>query len=261
MDSEIDQRRKALAATQQEEWAQALHKQKLGGIGRQEQEADEASRLRTTREKIKLGEEARRQKIELDHEEQTRRLQQQRQSAEITQDMADRQARRELEKVRVLSEVDQARLAADLRRTEALKGFSEDQIVALMAEKSPHVAAALAERYKAQAHAQVTMNAETKALYERLLASKEGEADRQERFAERALESVERAGASAVDRERRHAEDVQRMASQSADRVADVASAKARGSGSHAGRGCPKCRAAVPAGAKFCENCGHSMPA
>jgi hypothetical protein len=260
MDGEIDLRRKALAARQQEEWAQALHKQKLGDVGRQEHEADRASRLRMIREKTKLGEEARRQKIDLDHEEQTRRLQEKRQGEEITQDMADRQARREMDHLRVLSEVDQARLAADLRRTEALKGFSEDQIVALMAEKSPHVAAALAERYKAQAHAQVAMNAETKALYERLLTSKESEADRQERFAERALESVERAGSSAVDRERRHAEDVQRMAAQSADRVADVASAKAGAPGAPGlPRGCPKCRAAVPAGARFCENCGQSI--
>ena len=50
-----------------------------------------------------------------------------------------------------LSGPDQARTIADLKKTEAMKGMSDEQVYAMMAAQSPAVAQALAERFKAAA--------------------------------------------------------------------------------------------------------------
>ena len=59
------------------------------------------------------------------------------------QEAKDREAKRELEKIQALSAVEQARMAADLQKTEIFKGMSEGQILALMAKDSPDVAKAI----------------------------------------------------------------------------------------------------------------------
>ena len=145
----------------------------------------------------------------------------------------DREARRDLDRIKALSDVEQARLAADLRKSDSMKHLSEAQIMALMADKSPHVAAAIAERYKAEA--QVAASGEMKDVYEKLLAHKTGEADRVERLAGKMLDAVK-----------------------------DVAAARAAPGApttpaAQPGILCPTCRRQVVAGAKFCDNCGHQF--
>jgi hypothetical protein len=259
LEHRIDQERKALAARQDAEWRQAQHQQRVADLGREDALKDERAEIEIAKEKADLGMRLRKQKGELDHDEETRRVERERRRAEIVQEMADREAQRELNRIKALSEVEQSRLAADLKKTEALKGLSEEQIMAMMAEKSPHVAAAIAERYKAQGQSQAAMSAETKALYEKLVEAKGAEADRIERLAERAMESVERAGAAAADRERAGKQEARDMASRSMDRMADVAAARAGAGGYVADVVCPQCKRRVPGG-KFCENCGHQLP-
>jgi len=142
--------------------------------------------------------------------------------------------------------------------------MSEEQILALMAGDSPHVAAAIAERARAQA--QAGTGAEVKALYEKILAGKESEADRIERMAGRAMESMAQVAAGSADRERQQKEEIKEVANQSMDRMADVATAKAGATGGQPAPAtpaaevvCPKCQLQVASGSKFCDNCGHQF--
>jgi hypothetical protein len=198
--------------------------------------------------------ELRNKKAEQEHLEESHRLQRE-------QEARDREAKRELEKVHALSQVEQAHLAADLKKTEALKEMSVDQILALMAKDSPHLASALAERARAQAQAGAATSAELKALYEKVLASKESETDRLERVMAKAMQSVERVASGAVVTERTRKNEIKEVVNQDMDRMADVAVARAGASGSHGARSadivCPQCMRQVPAGSKFCDNCGH----
>ena len=65
-----------------------------------------------------------------------------------------------------ISGVEQGRVLADLKKSEALKGMSEEQILAMAAENSPEVAKAFQEKYRAIAEGRTSV--EVKEMYERL---------------------------------------------------------------------------------------------
>ena len=77
-----------------------------------------------------------------------------------------------------------------------------------------------------------------------------------------AMESMERVAGGSVVRERQQKEEIHSVMGQSMDRMADVATAKA-GTASGQAHGadivCPNCHRQVPAGSKFCDNCGHKF--
>jgi hypothetical protein len=252
LEHRLKQERQQLETRQEAEWREALQRKKVRGVEREDEMADAEADLDIKRKKIQLGMQAREQKIDLAHKEAS-------QQVALDQEAKDREAARELERERELSRQEQERLAADLKKTELMKDMTEDQIMAMMAKDAPHVAEAIAERYKAQA--QTGASAEITGLYEKLIAAKESEADRMERVMGRALESVERAGGSAADREREQREETRQMAGESMDRMADVAAAKAGVSTGADSQGaavvCSHCHQHVPAGSKFCDNCGH----
>jgi hypothetical protein len=268
----LAQDRQRLQAEQDAEWAKAIHEQKVTGIKREEGLKDVRAHAEEVREKMKLADEAlnlSRKREEQEHEEERRRkqLEQEEKDREAKRRMEERDqaARHELEKLRALSEVEQARLAADLKKTEIFKGMSEDQILALMAKDSPHVAAAIAERARAQA--QAGAGAEVRAIYEKMLAEKDAdkraEADRMERFMGRAMEGIERVAGGSTAREREQKQEIKETMVQSMDRIADVATAKAGASGRNEATPaqvvCQHCRKLSPAGSKFCEGCGSNF--
>ncbi len=262
--------RRRLQAEQDAEWMRVTQQLKIMDAARDDRRKDVQSHAEEVRLKMKLGDEAldlRRKRVGQEHEEETLRLQREQEEkdreARRRMEERDQAARHELEKVHALSEVEQARLAADLKKSEVFKEMSEGQILALMAKDSPHVAAAIGERAKARGEA----NADVKAIYEKMLAGKDAdkrdEADRLERVMGRAIEAMERvAGGSAV-REREKNEEINRNLTQSMDRMADVATAKAGAFGGGAAETaqvvCPTCHRRNPAGSKFCENCGHQF--
>jgi len=226
-----------------------LEAQKEAAIAEAEREG---VRLGTIRKKADLAMSLREQKIALDHKEESDRIAREERQKEA-------EARREIEKIMALSEVEQSRLAADLKKAESLKDLSEEKIMALMAERSPHVASAIAERYKAQA--QAGASSEVRALYDKILAGKETEADRMERIMAKAIESVERAAGGAVIREREQKQEIKDVTGQAMGDMAQVAGARAGASGSATAANviCPRCKRPVAAGAKFCDNCGHQL--
>jgi hypothetical protein len=70
-----------------------------------------------------------------------------------------------------VSGVEQARILADLKKSEALKGMSDEQILAMAAQNSPEVARAFQEKFRAAAAGQ--LGQELKEMYERLMKKEE----------------------------------------------------------------------------------------
>jgi len=154
---------------------------------------------------------------------------------------------------------DRAAMLAELKRTEALKGFSEDQILAMAAEKSGAVAQAFQEKFKNASAADIQR------VYDRMLAMKDqGVTDVKEMS-------------------RQYAQMMQEMYNKGMETQRDTAVAAARAgqpgmtvitpgmgtagvvqTGSAAAPGgrlvvCPNCHAETHEGNKFCENCGHKF--
>lgn len=254
LQNRLQQERQKLESRQQAEWGQSQQEHRIAALKREERLADEDAKMQIRKDKIHLGLTAREQKIDLAHKEASQQM-------TLEQEAKDREAQRELERHRVLSQVEQARLAADLKKTELMKDMSEDQILALMAKDSPDVASAIAERAKAQAGS----SQEVRALYDKMLAAKEAEADRLERVMDKAMQSIGRAAESAVDQQRQQKEEIKDIAGQSMDRMADVAAARAGNPAAAAEPSgatevvCPKCQSQSPAGTKFCDNCGYKF--
>ena len=90
------------------------------------------------------------------------------------------------EQLIVVSPVDQAKILADLKQSEALQHMSEEQILALAAEKNPQVVNALTERYKAIAATQV----ERKRMYERLLGEQKEWLDKMDEMTEKRVSDL-----------------------------------------------------------------------
>ena len=176
---------------------------------------------------------------------------------------------------------DRAALLAELKRTEGLKGFSEDQILAMAADKSPEIARAFQEKFKGASSAEISK------AYERMLAMKD-----------QGITDIK-------EMSREHARQMQEMFNRGMETQRDTATAAARSaqpgmtviapgggaptviqpgmtgpatsgigtsSAHEASRSrpeptpparrvvvCPKCHTDVDEKQKFCDNCAHQF--
>lgn len=151
-----------------------------------------------------------------------------------------------------LSGPEQARMIAELKETDLMKGLSEEQILAMVARKSPEVAKAFQEKFKGLS------SEELKKLYERMITDKD-------------------------KTHSDHTKMIQEMFNKMAETQRDTAIGVAQGgrttavyppqgqSGFVTGMGggvlsgevvvCSKCKARVivTPGLKFCNNCGNEL--
>jgi len=197
----------------------------------------------------------------------------QRQAAALKQQQKDADARRELDTLRGQSEVasaaareehdlqlerldklntlapealiaaspaEQARLLAELRQTEALKGMTEEQILARAAERSPAVAAAIAEKYRS-AGSQAS-KAELLAVYERMFSAQQSQSQQHQEALQRLMET-------ALQTQRDTA-----VAAASSGRPPVAAPAAASPSAF-----CRACGQPLAAGSRFCGKCGGAQ--
>lgn len=181
-----------------------------------------------------------------------------------------------------ISGAEQGRILADLKKSEALKGMSEEQILAMAAENSPEVAKAFQEKYRAIAEGRTS--AEVKEMYERLVREKEDSVRRAQEDADKRAEDIKEAWEKSSDQSRQTTE-------RAMDNITRVAESFARTQGQQApgqpiiintpgqapqvihtsgsgvvgqqGTGevkmCTNCGQSAPAAAKFCEKCGHEF--
>jgi hypothetical protein len=166
-----------------------------------------------------------------------------------------------------VSDVEQARILADLKKSESLKDLTEEQILAAAAADSPAVAQAFQEKYRAIASGEASQ--QTKDMYEKLLAVKEDAMRKLEEDARQHRQDL-------LDLHGRDMDNLKGVSEHAMDRVADTAQAFARGSGGSnqpvivvPGGGGPQViqpgataqdAQPLPAGTKLCPKCGQFVP-
>jgi len=263
LDHKIETGRKLKDVKREEAVKDAQSQAQIDDVNRATEAQDFDEQTRRQREKLNLAQDARAMKNQMHDEEERQRIERDALEAKQQEEAKDNDARRQLERIRTLSEVEQGRLAADLKKTEALRDFSEDQIAALFAKDSPEVAQALAEKYRAQAATKES--SEQKELYERLLAVSHENQQENQRLMAAMLETMARLGGAQAESQKQHTEDIKDVSQNAMDRVADVAGKSAaspqpKGPGrptnlATAKGNCPRC-GAIRSGAALCENCG-----
>ena len=170
-----------------------------------------------------------------------------------------------------ISGVDQGRILAELKRTETLKGMTEEQILALAAEKNPSIAQAFVERYRAVEAGKASQREIE--LYERLLGDQKGIILKYEEIAEKRVNDLK-------DQSKQQAE----LAKHSMDTTADVVKAFAESrpgqpiffsngqivnplnvtgtpgnSAAAAIKNCVNCGRQIDVQARHCPFCGHKF--
>ncbi|GAB4496658.1 MAG: hypothetical protein OHK0052_06910 [Anaerolineales bacterium] len=113
-----------------------------------------------------------------------------------------------------VSGAEQARLLADLQKTQALKGMSAEEILALSAEKSPEVARAFQEKFRALAAGEVAEK--EREMYERILAQ---DKTAQQAYQQLLRDQTARDREDALRREQYQREDAMRRERDQADNL------------------------------------------
>ncbi len=188
------------------------------------------------------------------------------------------------------SDGEQGKIIAELKKTEILKGMSEEQILAMAVKESPEVARAFQEKFRAAAEGK--LNDRERELYERLLAERD-QRDRAVTDAKREVHDSAVTDAERDVRDRATAEAwresnraVQDLADKAMNAMRDTATAFARGQtppvivtssntnppmtsfggqvqaqqSSGEKRLCTRCGRSVDLNALFCLHCGHEFP-
>jgi hypothetical protein len=180
------------------------------------------------------------------------------------------------EQLIVVSPVEQAKILADLKQTEALQHMSEEQILALAADKNPQVISALTERYKAIAEGNASQK--EKEMYERLLGEQKEWLDKMDELTEKRVGDLNRANERALESSK-HALDT---LADTAKSFANIRTSPSVVIGDHdnvthpgyrSGRAqsgpplpldeevktCPKCGRQVEVSARHCPYCGNKF--
>jgi hypothetical protein len=211
-------------------------------------------------------------KLKKQREEMLLEIEQQEREARIRIDEERARHEMDIERLQVLStfsiealiaasDSDKAALLAEIKRTETLKDFSEEQILAMAADKSPQVAQAFQEKFRAIASAEA--QEQLREMYERVVAEQKA------------------ATVDLKELQQENARRLQEMFEKAVETERDTAIAFARGGGTptvvfppggggplyvggeHGAEGragdmvvCTNCGVKSPVGTQFCSNCG-----
>ncbi len=178
------------------------------------------------------------------------------------------------EQLIAVSPADQARILADLKRTEALKSMTDEQILAMAAERNPEVAKAFQERYRAIAEGETSRR--EKDLFERLLGEQKGFLDKMQNISDKRVDDFDRANQRAQETQK-HAIDALAATAQSFAGskptptiiISDGVSRTVYSDGNQNTMGetpatdkyktCVGCGRKIDATFKICPHCGHKF--
>lgn len=234
----------------------------LGKLKETKLAAEEKARRIAREDELERTAAAHRQQVELTAQQQTHEL-------------ALLQARAEMsaEALISISGPDQARVIADLKRTETMKGMTDEQVYALMAAQSPQVAQALQERFKTLAAQPKEREAEMRGMYDRMLADIQRDRDKDAELRARTEDRFHQMFGQALESQRSGMVEIARATSHGGNAGAPVVVMTPGGQPQviQTGGGapvsgatgevqvCPRCRVKSPVGEKFCSNCGHNF--
>jgi len=251
---------KEVVAREAEHEVESLEQRQKFYLDQQKQEAELAHRGREF--ETELDEDRRSAEMALDLQKQWDDRKLARRRGEDEADLDKQRGQQELERERLLmlseastealiasSDAEQAKLLAQLKTTESLKDFSSDQILALAAQKSPQVAQAFAEKFRAAEGAQSAE--QVKELYERMLTVQKSAGDE--------MAAAQRDNNKMLKELMETALQAQRDTTVAANQGRSPAVVYPPVGGAPATAGltdCPQCRAKSPVGSAFCGNCG-----
>ncbi len=174
------------------------------------------------------------------------------------------------EAVVAVADAERGRIIADMQRTEAMKGMTEQQILAMAAQNQPEAAQALAEIAKAAAEGR--MGQEQVELYERLLRESEQASTRVEQAWRTTADKIQETAHKALDSQREGMVEIARATSHppSEGQPPTVVVTGPGGTptvvGGPLGAGasgdvilCRRCGTRSPVGTRFCTNCGYEF--
>ena len=155
---------------------------------------------------------------------------------------------------------EQAQIIQDLKKTEILKGMSDEQILAMAAAKSPEIAQVFGEKFRAIAEGEA--GEKQKELYERLieenkasqlllLEAQKGAMERLQHMSEHDVDAIMQISKA--------------YAQQSSPQVVvagtggRVVRSTAAGIDGEELKGCPKCGRQVPVDSRFCPFCNNEF--
>jgi len=265
---EIERRQLASKAERDDDEADAMLGMKILQTMKEIQRLDEEERRRIVRE-----DEIKREEAKLNAELKRFEMDQQARESERSHELKKMEmiATFSTEQLISISPTEQGKILAELKRTETLKGMTEEQILAMAAEKSPEVARAFQERFRAIADGKASER--EKEMYERLVGEQKAMLDLLLGETEKRVRDVKEANHISQETSR-HA----------MDRLADTAQAFAKGGSSQpviitglSGGGstnvvnpnnlnnnpapatkiCINCGVTLSKDAKFCNSCGH----
>lgn len=221
-----------------------------------------------------LDRDKRRGEREDDDEEARRALERLRQLKEIKAAEADRELDRKLKEQQATAEVfakltpetliamadeKKAPILAELRRTELLRGATEEQILAMAAANNPDVAKAITEKYHGASAASEQMLKMQREHAAQMQLAANRNADRLQEMFNRGMDT-QRDTAVAAARAGQPAATtiVTPGVGQPGMMIVGSASAGQTSGGTHVVV-CQNCHADAAAGSRFCENCGHKF--
>jgi hypothetical protein len=173
-----------------------------------------------------------------------------------------------------VSPVEQGRVLAELKQTEALKEMSEEQILAMAADKNPAIAQAFVDRYKSIAEGKASQREIE--LYERLLGDQKDMLGKLEALSDKRIQDVTEANLRsqeiskhAMDRLSETAKAFSESGGNqpvivvggqgSGSQVINPATGQASSTGDQRVKTCIKCGRQVEDHARHCSFCGHSF--
>lgn len=280
LEHQLAARRKLLEMQQEEEWAAVrrevdkkrydietqidLAKKKKVTEIELEELADQAD-MRTAAASLDLLKKQKEIKLEEAERAAERELRTRKTLSEIEMAEAARRHQLELEKIQALSALstealiaatpaDRASMLAELKRTESLRGFSEEQILAMAAEKSGEIAKAFQEKFRSASADEVAR------AYDRMMAMKDKSMEDMREMSREYARMMQEMYIKGMETQR---DTASRAA---APGMTVIAPGPGGASVVHAEPGararmvvCPKCHLETAEGNKFCENCGHQF--
>ena len=176
---------------------------------------------------------------------------------------------------------DQAEILASLKKTEALKSMTDEQILAMAAENSPEVARAIHDRYLAISVSKDDALANERALYDRLLGDRADFLKTIGELSDKRVDDLERQTERAQDVQKHAMDALSSTAKSFAENKAsptiilgDGVSRTVYADGSMQSaldapgkdkkpaneKICVSCGRSIDAAVKYCPHCGHNFP-